>query len=147
VPGGGALCVVSSAPPLVVALCVWPGQCNGGLASGRLLLALKRAVPVGMPGPRAGVYPGVCGVDSLSPGQMANVAPAQPEAHPDARCLCPGRYIHGPTSVVPRLPPSHWPMKARRGLEAPGSIVPGPGLVWVLPGGGWWPGTAGGSIS
>ena len=91
-------------PPVVVALCVWPGQCNGGLASGRLLLALKRAVPVGMSGPRAGVYPGVCGVDSLSPGQMANVAPAQPEAHPDARCLCPGRYIHGPPSVVPRLP-------------------------------------------
>ena len=119
----------------------------GGWPLAVCYLPLKGQSRLGCQVPRAGVYPGVCGVDSLSPGQMANVAPAQPEAHPDARCLCPGRYIHGPTSVVPRLPPSHWPMKARRGLGAPGSIVPGPGLVWVLPGGGWWPGTAGGSIS
>ncbi len=56
----------------------------------------KRAVPVVlMLGPWYGRIPGrVMLYDS--PGRMANAVPAQPEAHPDARCLCPRRYIHGP---------------------------------------------------
>ena len=116
------MCRLQCPPAVVVALCVWPGQCSGGGWSlAGCYLPLKGQSRLGCQVPSTGVYPGVCGVDS--PGQMANVALAQPEAHPDARCLCPGRYIHGPPNVVPRLPPSHWPMnmpEGAAGVRSPG---------------------------
>ena len=90
----------------------------GGWPLAVCYLPLKGQSRLGCQVPRAGVYPGVCGVDSLSPGQMANVAPA----HPDARCLCPGRYIHGPPNVVPRLPPFHWPMNMPEGAAGVGGL-------------------------
>ena len=117
-------CVSSPVPPPLrccCTVCLARAVQWGGWPLAVCYLPLKGQSRLGCQVPSTGVYPGVCGV--ASPGQMANVAPDQPEAYPDARCLCPGRYIHGPPNVVPRLPPSHWPMnmpEGAAGVRSPG---------------------------
>ena len=67
----------------------------------------------------------------------------------DARCLCPGRYFHGPPIVVPRPPSPFWPMnmpEGAAGVRSPGkySTRAGAGAFCRR---GLWPVTVGGSIS
>ena len=103
--------------------------------------------------------PGRCGMASCPDSQPARTPEPgamvlrgisiAPPGMPVARGLDLGSVL-GPECnpvAVPRPIGRCTCPKARRGLGAPGSIVPGPGLVLVLPGGGWWPETAGGSIS
>ena len=118
------MCRLQCPPAVVVALCVWPGQCSGGVGLWPVVTCPKRAVPVGMPGPWYGRIPGrVMLFDS--PGRMANAVPAQPEVHPGAWCLYPGRCIPGRPSVLRDPPPpfSHWPMnmpEGAAGVRSPG---------------------------
>ena len=99
------VCVVSSAPRRLWLRCVsGQGSAVGGVGLWPVVTCPQRSLPVRMPGPWYGRIPGRVMLLN-SPGRMANAVPAQPEAYPDVRCLCPRRYIHGPANVVPETPP------------------------------------------